>query len=87
MNNACAVPRETKCEHATPPVLPDQSATEIIEIMPKSGKKGKHPRYSESAPAKHGRKENLTKDNIPTIVEAILDQWRLMPIPRLEVIA
>ena len=68
-------------------MLPDQSATEIIEIMLKSGKKGKHPRYSESAPAKHGRKENLTKENIPTIVEAVLNKWRLMPTLRLEVIA
>ena len=28
-NNACAVPRETKCEHATPLVPLEQSAIEI----------------------------------------------------------
>ena len=52
----------------------NQSAIEIIEIMLRSGKKGKRPNYSsESALAKSGRKENLTKDDIPTIVEAILN--------------
>ena len=64
-----------KCEHATPLVLLDQSATEnIIEIMPQPGRKGKRPNDgSKYAPAKRGRKENLTKDDIPTIMEAILD--------------
>ena len=42
--------------------------------MPTLGKKGKcSNNINESAPAKHGRKENLTKDDIPTIVEAILN--------------
>ena len=51
-NNACAVPCETKCEHSMPLVLPDQSTTEIIKIMPRSGKKGKRPsNIIESAPA------------------------------------
>ena len=74
-NNACAVPHEMKCEHATPLVLLDQSATEnIIEIMPQPGRKGKCPNDgSDYALAKRGRKENLTKDDIPTIVEAVLD--------------
>ena len=31
-NNACAVPRETKCEHATPLVPLEQSAIEIIMV-------------------------------------------------------
>ena len=63
LNNACAVPRETKCEHAMPLVLLDQSAIEnIIETMPRSGRKGKRPNDgSEYAPAKRGRKENLTR--------------------------
>ena len=30
--NACAVPRETKCEHATPLVLLEQSAIETIIV-------------------------------------------------------
>ena len=42
-SNACSVPREMKCEHATPLVLLDQSAIESIEIMPRSGRKGKCP--------------------------------------------
>ena len=43
-NNACSVPREMKCKHATPLVLLDQSAIEnIIEIMTRSGRKGKYP--------------------------------------------
>ena len=31
-NYACAVPRETKCEHATPLVLLEQSAIETIMV-------------------------------------------------------
>ena len=31
-NNACAVPRETKCEHATPLVSLEQSAIETIVV-------------------------------------------------------
>ena len=76
-NNACAVPRETKCEHATPLVPLEQSAIETIPtygMMPRSGRKGKHPnKGSKYAPAKRGKKENLTKDDIPTIVEAVLN--------------
>ena len=42
--------------------------------MPRSGRKGQRPNEgSEYAPAKQGRKENLTKDDIPTIVEAVLN--------------
>ena len=74
VNNACAIPHEMKCKHTMPLVLPDQSAIEIIEIILRSGKKGKRlNNISESVPAKHGRKENLTEDDIPTIVEAVLD--------------
>ena len=32
LNYACAVPRETKCEHATPLVLLEQSAIETIMV-------------------------------------------------------
>ena len=32
-NNACAVPRETKCEHATPLVPVEQSAIETIPTL------------------------------------------------------
>ena len=75
LNNACTVPRETKCEHATPLVLLEQSAIKnIIEIMSRSGRKGKLPNNgSKYAPAKCRRKDNLTKDDILTIVEAILN--------------
>ena len=31
-NNVCAVPREMKCEHATPLVLLEQSAIETIVV-------------------------------------------------------
>ena len=31
-NNACAVPRESKCEHATPLVPLEQSAIETIMV-------------------------------------------------------
>ena len=31
-NYACAVPRETKCEHTTPPVPLEQSAIETIMV-------------------------------------------------------
>ena len=42
--------------------------------MPRSRRKGKHPNEgSEPAPAKRGRRENLTKDEIPAIVEAVLN--------------
>ena len=69
-NKACTVLREMKWKYAMPPVLLDQSS---IEMMLRSGNKGKRPNnISESALAKHSRKENLTKDDIPTIVEAIL---------------
>ena len=33
LNNACAVPREMKCEHAMPLVLLDQSAIENIPTL------------------------------------------------------
>ena len=43
-------------------------------MMPQSGRKGKRPNEgSECAPAKHGRRENLTKDDITAIVEAVLN--------------
>ena len=43
-------------------------------MMPRSRRKGKCPnKGSECAPAERGRKENLTKDDIPTIVEAVLN--------------
>ena len=54
-------------------MLPDKFTTEIIEIVLRSGKRRKYPNNSEPAPAKHGRKDNLTKDDIPTIKEAVLD--------------
>ena len=33
LNNACAVPRETKCEHAIPLVLLEQSTIETIPTL------------------------------------------------------
>ena len=73
-SNACAVPREAKCEHTTPPVPPEQPAIKTIGTMPRSGRKGKRPNEgSERTPAKRGRRENLTKDDIPAIVEAVLN--------------
>ena len=40
----------------------------------RSGRKGKRSNEgSECAPAKRGRRENLTKDDIPAIVEAVLN--------------
>ena len=74
LKNTFAVPYETNGEHTTPLVLLDQSVIENIEIMPWSGRKGNYPNDgSKYAPAKRGRKENLTKDNIPTIVEAFFN--------------
>ena len=55
--------------------------------MPRLGKKGKHPNNtSKPAPAKHSRKENLTKDDISTIMEAVLDTMEACanPEPRSE---
>ena len=73
-SNACIVPREAKCEHTTPPVPLEQSAIETIGTMPRSGRKGKRPNEgSERAPAKRGRRENLTKDDNPAIVKAVLN--------------
>ena len=43
-------------------------------MMPRSGRKGKcHNEGSECAPAQHGKRESLTKDNIPVVVEAVLN--------------
>ena len=43
-------------------------------MMPRTGRKGKCPNKSEEyAPTKRDRKENLTKDDFPTIVEAVFN--------------
>ena len=42
--------------------------------MPRSGRKGKRPNEgSECAPAKRGRRQNLTKDDIAVIIEVVLN--------------
>ena len=81
-NNTCAVSHETKFKHTMPLVLLDQSTIKIIEIMQRSGKKGKHLKdISKSFFTKHSRKENLTKDHtFPPWWKLLSMPWRLISI-------